>query len=86
MMIDETEDFDEHQVLSSSLANQNSPFSPSGSSSGKRQAPPSPVVMYKPGKRIKPPSMPPSAYEQNGVVNNSGSSSVATTNGKGMLK
>ncbi|XP_075243617.1 integrator complex subunit 6-B-like isoform X2 [Convolutriloba macropyga] len=86
MMIDETEDFDEHQVLSSSLANQNSPFSPSGSSSGKRQAPPSPVVMYKPGKRIKPPSMPPSAYEQNGVVNNSGSSAVATTNGKVKLK
>ena len=79
MMIDETEDFDEHQV-SASLSNQNSPSAGSGlggsslsAPGGKRQSPMSPVL-YRPGKRIRPPSLPPSAFE--------GGSAAPITNGK----
>ena len=65
MMIDETEDYDEHQV-SSSLTNQSS-----GSSvSNKRAASP---MIYKPGKRIRAPSTPPPP------INSSGYSSVGNS-------
>ena len=59
MMIDETEDVDEHQVSAGSLSNgsSSSPNGGGGGISGKRAA--ASPVLYKPGKRIRPPTTPP---------------------------